>query len=218
MDFEQQVAVAMHATAEQVAPPVDVLVRGGAERGEQLRRRRSRYGVAFGGAVGAVAVLAVALGTGLGRTTATTPPAGGGPAPSTSAVSSAACGSPVRTDVLPQWAWAGFSNPEEGGVRWVMGSQGHILAILFVELDAPEAKDHSNKILWVTPLEQDPLAPLLVDAVKDGTTQVVRRTIENGPGPSYLDLPTAGCWHLDLSWDGGKHTDTMSLVYATPAH
>jgi hypothetical protein len=120
--------------------------------------------------------------------------------------------------VLPEWAWAGFSNPESGGVPWVMGSQGNILGVLFGQpLSAPEAKDHSNKILWVTPLEQDPLAPLVVDAVKDGTTQVVRRTIENGPGPSYLDLPTPGCWHLDLSWDGGKHRDSMNLVYSAPS-
>ena len=28
MDFEQQVAVAMHSTAEAVSPPVDVLVLG----------------------------------------------------------------------------------------------------------------------------------------------------------------------------------------------
>lgn len=215
MDFEQQVAVAMHSTAEAVSPPVDVLVRGGAERGEQLRCRRSRYAVAFGGAAGAVAVVLVALGTGLGRQAASTPPAG---QPTASASAAVACGSPVRTDVLPQWAWAGFSNPESGGVPWVMGSQGNILGVLFGQpLSAPEAKDHSNKILWVTPLAQDPLSPLVVDAVKDGTTQVVRRTIENGPGPSYLDLPTPGCWHLDLSWDGGKHRDSMNLVYSAPS-
>jgi hypothetical protein len=215
MDFEQQLTVAMRATAERVSPPVELLVRGGAERGARMRRRRSRYAMAFGGAVGAAAVVAVALAAGLGRTAASTPPASQ-PTPTGSA--SVACGPPVRTDALPVWAQAGFSNPQAGGVPWVMGSQGDIVAVLFGHpLSAPEAKDHSNKILWVASSEQDPMQPLVVDAVKDGTTQVVRRTIANGPGPSYLDLPTPGCWHLDLSWDGGKQRDSLNLVYVKAA-
>lgn len=215
MDLEQQVAVAMHATAERVTPPVDVLVRGGAERGARLRRRRSRYVVAFGGAVGAMAVLVVALATGFGsHAPRPTPPAG------QHAVSPAACGSPVRTDVLPEWAWAGFSNPKAGGIPWVMGAEGKLVAILFGQpLSAPEAKDHANKILWVSQWGQEPMAPLVVTATARGALrpQPVVVPIPGGPGPSYLDLPYPGCWHLDLTWDNGKQHDSMDLTYVKGA-
>jgi hypothetical protein len=35
--------------------------------------------------------------------------------------------------------------------------------------------------------------------------------VGGGPGPSIIDLPQAGCWHLALKWSG--HTDTMRLTY-----
>ncbi|MFL6101042.1 MAG: hypothetical protein ACJ71T_13935 [Actinomycetales bacterium] len=216
MDFEEQVAVAMHATAERVTPPVERLVRGGAQRGQELRGRRTRYAVGLGGAVGALAVVAVALGAGLGRDSASTPPA----AQPTSSSSAVACGLPVRTDALPEWARAGFTNPEAGGVPWVTGSDGKIVAVLFGQpLSAPEAKDHANKILWVSRQAQVPLAPLVVTATARGALrpQPVTVSIPGGPGPSYLDLPYPGCWHLDLAWDNGKQHDAMDLAYVKGA-
>ena len=35
-----------------------------------------------------------------------------------------------------------------------------------------------------------------------------------GPGPSIVDLPAPGCWHLDLRWPGGA--DSVSLRYEPP--
>jgi hypothetical protein len=31
------------------------------------------------------------------------------------------------------------------------------------------------------------------------------------PGPSYVNLPAAGCWSLSLSWSG--HHDRLELRY-----
>ena len=31
------------------------------------------------------------------------------------------------------------------------------------------------------------------------------------PGPSIVDMPQAGCWHLDLSWGG--RTDSIDLEW-----
>jgi len=41
---------------------------------------------------------------------------------------------------------------------------------------------------------------------------VETRTVGDGPGPSIVDLPEAGCWKLDLTW--GDHTDHLELAYA----
>lgn len=211
MDFEQQVAVALRTTAQRVSPPVEQLVRGGAARGQALRRRRSRSAVAFGGAIGAAAVLIVALASGLGRDSASTPPA----AQPTSSSAPTACPSVVRTDVLPEWAWAGFSDPRAGGVPYVLSNNGGLVAVLFGNpLSAPEAKDHSNKILWVARDGGGP-DPLEIQAERLGSTVSVHRTLV--VGPSYLLLPSPGCWHLSLTWGGGAHHDTMDLAYVAPA-
>jgi hypothetical protein len=41
--------------------------------------------------------------------------------------------------------------------------------------------------------------------------QHVVRVIVGGPGPSYLNLPTAGCWRLSLQWSG--RSDELDLDY-----
>ena len=218
MDFEQQLALAMRTTAERVVPPVEELVHAGGQRGRELRRRRSGIAVALGGGVGVLMATVILLGSGLVRGSSTTsqpsPPSAPSPGPSTCA--------PVRTDALPSWAWAGFSNPKAGGIPWVLGEDGNILAVLFGQpLSAPEAKDHANKILWVSQHGQNPMEPLVVEVWPSGTVMrpnpVSRIVIPGGPGPSYLNLPAPGCWHLDLSWDNGKQHDTMDLAYVKRA-
>jgi hypothetical protein len=42
----------------------------------------------------------------------------------------------------------------------------------------------------------------------------VRRIIKTGPGPSYVDAPSAGCWRLTLTWSG--RSDTLDLAYVPP--
>src|SRR5262249_2762831 len=39
------------------------------------------------------------------------------------------------------------------------------------------------------------------------------RVLAGGPGPSYVNLPSAGCWRLELSWSG--LTDTLDLAYGS---
>jgi hypothetical protein len=43
----------------------------------------------------------------------------------------------------------------------------------------------------------------------DGRTAT--RTLQGGPGPSYVDLPGAGCWRLQLRWGGRR--DVLDLAY-----
>jgi hypothetical protein len=96
----------------------------------------------------------------------------------------------------------------------VVGAQGEIVAILWARHDAlhaPPLANRANKILWVSRLNGQP-GPLTIRAALNGTDRTATRVIPNGPGPSYVDLPAAGCWTLNLSWSG--HRDQVELRYA----
>ncbi|MFV2114852.1 hypothetical protein ACFHW0_21280 [Micromonospora sp. LOL_025] len=125
------------------------------------------------------------------------------------------CGSRVETGPLPDWADAGFS----GSTRMphVLGAGGEIVAVLFGHPLA-RARKHgtNNKILWVARPAATPPAATTPDALRitatlDGTATRVNREVAGGPGPSIIDMPRAGCWHLELRWAG--RTDVMDLVY-----
>jgi hypothetical protein len=96
----------------------------------------------------------------------------------------------------------------------VMGVQGKIVAILWARhgaLHAPPLASPANKILWVSRLDVQPGAPLTIRATLTGSDRTATRELPNGPGPSYVNLPAAGCWTLDLSWSG--HRDQVELRY-----
>jgi hypothetical protein len=130
----------------------------------------------------------------------------------------------VRKDVLPEWARAGFSDPSPSGIPYVLGDRGSILGVIFGHpLTAPPpTTGRANKILWSSnPAADGPSGSpdsaasndLRIDARLAGTTEVVHREVPGGPGPSIIDLPRPGCWHLTLTWAG--HTDTLDLRYET---
>ncbi|GAA0464070.1 hypothetical protein Ade02nite_30950 [Paractinoplanes deccanensis] len=119
------------------------------------------------------------------------------------------CGSPVSTAALPEWGRAGFSG-DGSGVPHVLGEKGDMLAVLFGSpLRSPPGEDRANKILWVPREPAGAGAELRIVARLDGTEVRAERTVDTGP--SIVDLPRAGCWHLTLSWPG--RTDTMDLIY-----
>ncbi|GIF47954.1 hypothetical protein DFJ67_7504 [Asanoa ferruginea] len=131
------------------------------------------------------------------------------PAQATPAATRAACASPVDTGPLPEWARTGFSG--DSSMPHVMGDRGDLVAAIFgypLAVSRPEGP--SNKILWVPKVQPTP-GDLVIEAKLDGSDVSVTRRVQGGPGPSIIDLPKAGCWHLNLSWPG--HTDTMGLVY-----
>jgi hypothetical protein len=175
-------------------------------------RRRSRYRRAVTIAPIA-AVLAVVAGVVLLR-----------PATTDSASRSSSACSPLLTAVLPTWAHPGFSDPTpKMPLRY--SRSGEVVAIVFGDpLVSPAAPDRSNKILWATSGRapesgDDKLAAAhdlrIAGTLKGGTGgpgQTMETTVPGGPGPSIVDVPSAGCWHLDLAW--GRHHDTIDLVYA----
>jgi hypothetical protein len=127
------------------------------------------------------------------------------------------CRSAVSTGALPAWARAGFFGPQPPRVPHVLGTHGRIVAILFGgTLHAPPSPDLRNKILWVSPTGGE--EPLRIDATRADGRAHARRVIADGPGPSYVDLPSAGCWRLVLSWGAaGTERDSLDLAYAPPS-
>jgi hypothetical protein len=124
------------------------------------------------------------------------------------------CLSSLTPRQLPTWARAGFQPPTVP-MPYVMGDRGNIVAILWADHDplhAPPLAKVNNKILWVSRAVPGIIAPLHIRATLDATGQTVTRQVANGPGPSIIDLPAAGCWSFSLNWSG--HHDHLSLRYA----
>jgi len=125
----------------------------------------------------------------------------------------------VHHDVLPVWMRAGFSGPRPR-IPYVLGERGLIGGALFTSpLNAPPAKNRNNKILWVSRQAPKGVAALWIKLQKMNGAQPVgapvRTIIRNGPGPSDVDVPSAGCWRLTLTWSGRR--DTLDLRYTPPA-
>ncbi|MEV0003684.1 hypothetical protein AB0H28_15530 [Micromonospora sp. NPDC050980] len=99
----------------------------------------------------------------------------------------------------------------------VLGDRGEIVAVLFGHpLTVGRSEGPTNKILWVSApaaTSPDPTASttLVITATLDGAGTQVTQEVAGGPGPSIVDLPTAGCWHLRLAWSG--RVDTLDLTY-----
>jgi hypothetical protein len=130
-----------------------------------------------------------------------------------------ACQARVPLRLLPVWARAGFSSPKPR-MPYVLGKDGRIAAIQFANpLVSPPSARYNNKILWVSrrPYVAAAGTDLQISAEKlVGNAPVgplVRRTVTGGPGPSIIDLPSAGCWQLKLRWSG--RSDTLDLRYTT---
>ncbi|MGN9914417.1 hypothetical protein ACTMTJ_43485 [Phytohabitans sp. LJ34] len=133
------------------------------------------------------------------------------PAPAAAVESLPNCAADVPSRVLPEWARTGFSE-KEPRMPYVLGERGDIVAIIFgYPLHQPPLPDRSNKILWVSRAPLETGSPLVIEGRLDGVGEVTTREVGGGPGPSIIDLPRPGCWHLDLKWSG--HTDTMRLTY-----
>lgn len=136
-----------------------------------------------------------------------------------SQAASPACKSQVLRGVLPVWARAGFSESKPR-MSHVLSASGKLTAILWADpLLSPRPEDHNNKILWVARVADSSGSDMRISAQRMiGSTPIgspVARTVTGGPGPSIINMPTAGCWRFNLSW-AGQH-DSVDLEYA-PNH
>jgi hypothetical protein len=123
------------------------------------------------------------------------------------------CATSVRTGPLPEWARGGFTG-DGSSFRHVEGLHGLVVGVLFgYPLSSPPRPDRANKILWVA--RQPVEARLTISARRDGSGPPVEREVGFGGGQSIVDLPSAGCWRLTLTW-GDHLTDVVDLPYVPP--
>ena len=201
---EADVAQLLRAATDDIdvpLAPTRALATAGTSR---RRRRRVVAGLGAAAAVAAVAV-AVPVALGVGHPDRTAPPVG-------STAPAGFCVNPVPSRLLPEWARSGFSDPRPR-IPYVLGDHGDIAAILFAQpLTSPPSADHNNKILWVSRVAGG--SSLHITATLPDGSASVTRVVDGGPGPSIIDLPRAGCWHLALDWGAG--TDSLDLAYVAP--
>ena len=193
-DLEQRLAATFEVLAEEAPHDPDLL---GSVRSAGPSRRPWLLAGAAVAAVAAGVALTVTL---VDRGPDTTPVASGG---------TYDCPARVAPALLPAWARTGFSDPKPE-IPYVAGADGGIVGILFGQpLTSPPADGRGNKVLWVV---QEDAGPLRIEARLGPDDEPV--VVDSVTGPSTLDLPQAGCWHLDLAW--GNHTDAVNLRYVAP--
>src|SRR5882757_8003585 len=141
-------------------------------------------------------------------TTSTTPTNPGTPAPAPP--TEAKCSYRPSTAALPTWARAGFSPPYNAW-KYVTSKSGNMVGVLFgdpLRAGTPGPTQAQNKILWVA--HDSTAGAMTIDAELVGRTERVYL----GPvpiGPSYVNVPQAGCWHLTLHLATGD--DSIDIVY-----
>ncbi len=113
---------------------------------------------------------------------------------------------PLQTGAPPVWARAGFTG--DSYPPFATSSSGDVVALVFGDpLSAPPVAGRNNKILWV---DRDGAHEMAVTARVEGRNEVTRLRLD--VGPSIVDLPAAGCWHLDLRI--GDRNDSIDLRWS----
>jgi hypothetical protein len=115
-------------------------------------------------------------------------------------------------------SWARFGAPSR--TPFLSSDAARIAGFLFTRaILAGHPTTPHNKILWIL---NDGSADrtLTLTARRTGTTGIALRHYRASDGagriyPSYLNLPTPGCWHLAFTWNG--KTTRLSVLVKTRA-
>jgi hypothetical protein len=139
------------------------------------------------------------------------------PTPQASIQAAGSCGStPVLQGGIPAWLddAGAHNNP---GLPYVIASPPQAAGFLFAQpLKVGHPENPTNKILWVVrKLRKGQSLEITGHPVNATVPSIdVVEAPNSGPGeiyPSVVDVPQAGCWHLDLAW-AGNHA-SVELLY-----
>lgn len=131
-----------------------------------------------------------------------------------------ACGTTrIARGSVPAWTAPAFADSSPGPPRWphALSVRRDVTAILFsYPLRAGNPTGRRNKILWIVKQPRNGSPLRIVARPLNSARPVVRLAFpaSSSPGeiyPSYVDVPTAGCWRLTLRWAG--HVDRIALRY-----
>jgi hypothetical protein len=120
---------------------------------------------------------------------------------------------------VPAWTAPAFSDSGPNSPPWphALSGRGNVVAIVFgYPLRAGDPADRTNKILWIMRLPRHG-SPLTVEArpLHANAPLITHHwPADSSPGeiyPSYVNVPTAGCWRLTVRW--AQHTDWIDLRY-----
>jgi hypothetical protein len=112
-------------------------------------------------------------------------------------------------------AWARFGAPGGGTPHIAAGDR--VYGFFFTkQLLAGNPSNPHNKILWIVH-DGSPTRTITVTATRRGTTataHLVFRAVDRAGRiyPSYVNLPAAGCWALELRWNGRSTSTAVQVV------
>jgi hypothetical protein len=120
---------------------------------------------------------------------------------------------------LPPWTAPAFADSSPGPTPWpdALSEHGTVAAVVFgYPLRAGNPTGRLNKVLWIMRLPRLGSALTIEAEPLHADTPLIRLTFpaDSSPGeiyPSYVNVPTAGCWRLTLHWAG--HNDSIDLEY-----
>ncbi len=115
---------------------------------------------------------------------------------------------------------AGHVGQQRGPPPWphALSTHGDVAAIVFgYPLRAGNPSGRQNKVLWIMRLSRRGLPLQITARPLHSSHPVVKETepADSSPGeiyPSYVNVPKAGCWRINLRWAG--HTDEIALRYS----
>lgn len=126
-----------------------------------------------------------------------------------------ACRDVIEEGPLPAWA----DEARVGLARYVISDDQTALGVLWAEpmlAGEPGPDRPSNKILWIVnrPRKGSDLVVTAVPIGSPGNPLELTFEADSGPGeiyPTEIDVPTPGCWRMELQWAG--HAAVVTVPY-----
>lgn len=129
-----------------------------------------------------------------------------------SSAAAACVPAPIHHGAPPSWTAPAFSSSSR--LPYSLASGDKAAAFFFAPtLRAGHPTNPANKVLWIVRLPRDG-SPLRITARSGGRTVRASWPDNSSPGqiyPSYVDLPTPGCWVITLGWHGHRATIDLQV-------